>query len=213
MRQPGGFGDFRVGVVVASAHLGHRLQHGHALQHGGHFFQRRGGAQAVQAQRFGGFHHRAPVATRQRINQPEHITAVHAAQHGAHAGLVNAARAESNRLIGQRERIAHRATRGTREQAQRLRLGGHVFNAQHTNQMFQNGFRCHRSQVELQAARQHGGRDFLRVGRGEHEFEVFRRLFQRLEHGVERRVRQHVNFVNHEDFKAPDDRLVNRLLQ
>ena len=166
LRQPGGFGDFRVGVVVACAHLGHGLQHGHALQHGGHFFQRRGGAQAVQAQRLGGFHHRAPVATRQRFDQAKHIAAVHAAQHGAHAGFVDTARAKGNRLIRQRQCIAHRAARRARQQAQRLRLGRHIFSPQHANQMLQHRFRRHRAQVKLQAARQHRGRHFLRVGRG-----------------------------------------------
>ena len=80
-------------------------------------------------------------------------------------------------------------------------------------QMLQNRLGCHRPKVKLQAARQHGGRYFLRVGRGQYKFKVFGRLFQRFEHGVERRVRQHVHFVNHEDLEAPHDRLVNRLLQ
>jgi len=71
----------------------------------------------------------------------------------------------------------------------------------------------HRPQVELQAAREHRDRDFLRVGRGQHELEVFGGLFQRLEHRVERGVREHVHFVDHEDLEAALHRFVDRLLQ
>ena len=79
--------------------------------------------------------------------------------------------------------------------------------------MLKNSLRCHGPQIELQAAREHGDRHFLRIGGGKYKLEVFRRLFQGFEHRIERGVRQHVYFVNHEDFKAPLHRLVNRLLQ
>ena len=94
-----------------------------------------------------------------------------------------------------------------------MRLGLHVLKRQHLNQVFAHGFGGHRPQVELQAARQHGGGHFLRIGRGQHELEVVGRLLQRLEHGVERRVRQHVNLVDHEDLEAAHDRLVHRLFE
>ena len=73
--------------------------------------------------------------------------------------------------------------------------------------------RCHRPQVELQAARQHGRGHFLRVGRREHEFEVVGRLFERFQHRVERGRRQHVHFVDHVDLEAADDRLVDGLVE
>ena len=79
--------------------------------------------------------------------------------------------------------------------------------------MLHHRFRSHRPQIELQAARQHSGRDFLRVGRGQYKLEVIGRLFKRFQHGVESRVRQHVHFVNHEDLETPDDWFVNRLFQ
>ena len=53
----------------------------------------------------------------------------------------------------------------------------------------------------------------MRVGGGQHKFEVFGRLFERFEHGVERRVREHVHFVDHEDLKAALHRFIHRLLQ
>ena len=79
-------------------------------------------------------------------------------------------------------------------------------------QVLQHRLRSHGAQVELQAARQHGDRHFLRVSGGEHKFQIFRRLFERLQHRVERGVGQHVHFVNHEDFEATLHGLVNGLL-
>ena len=79
--------------------------------------------------------------------------------------------------------------------------------------MGEYGLRCHRAQVELQAAREHCDRHFLRISRGEDEFEVFGRLFQRFEHGVKSRVREHVHLIDHEDLEAPLHRFVDRLLQ
>ena len=58
----------------------------------------------------------------------------------------------------------------------------------------------HVAQHELQAAAEHGNGDFVRVGGGQDEFDVFGRLFQRFEHGVERGFGEHVHFVNDIDF-------------
>jgi len=141
------------------------------------------------------------------------MAAVHAAQHLAHTGFLQLAAAKGNRLVGQAQRIAHGAARRTREQAQRLRLGRYVFLRQHTGEVLEHRLGRHRPQVELQAAREHRDRHFLRIGRGQHELEVFGGLFQRLEHRVERGVREHVHFVDHEDLEAALHRFVNRLLQ
>ena len=99
------------------------------------------------------------------------------------------------------------------DQPQRCRLGADAFRRQHLTQVFVNGLRCHRAQIELQTTRQHRHGHLLRIRGGQHELQVFRRLFQRLEHGVERRVGQHVHFVDHEDLEAPLHRLVHRLFQ
>ena len=56
-------------------------------------------------------------------------------------------------------------------------------------------------QVEPLAAREDGGQDLLRVGRGEHELHVLGRLFEGLEQRVERRRREHVDFVNDVDLE------------
>ena len=105
LRQPGRLARFRVSVFIGferrGHHVWHGLQHRHALQHGGHFFQRRRCAQAVDAQRFRCFHHGFAIAPGQRIEQLEDIAAVHAAQHQPHTALRQAARTKSNRLVRQ----------------------------------------------------------------------------------------------------------------
>ena len=53
----------------------------------------------------------------------------------------------------------------------------------------------------------------MRVCCSEHKLQVVGRLFQRFEHGIESRVRQHVHLVDHEDLEAPDNRFVDGLLQ
>ena len=60
----------------------------------------------------------------------------------------------------------------------------------------------HLLQIELQAARQHCDRDFLRVGRGQDKFHMLRRFFQRFQHGIERVVGQHVHLIDHVDLEA-----------
>ncbi len=141
------------------------------------------------------------------------MAAVHAAQHLAHSGFLQLAAAEGNRLVGQAERVAHGTARGAGQQPQGLRLGGHVLGGEHAGEVLQHRLGRHGPQVELQAAREHRDRHLLWIGGGQHELEVFRRLLQRLEHGVERRVREHVHFVDHEDLEAPLHRLVDGLLQ
>jgi hypothetical protein len=121
--------------------------------------------------------------------------------------------AERDRLVGDRQRIAHRATRRSRQQAQRAGLGGDAFVSQHPRQMLAHRAHAHRPQVELQAARQHRRRHLLRIGGRQHELQILGRLFQRLQHRVERGVRQHVHFVDHVDLEATDHRLVDRLVE
>ena len=58
------------------------------------------------------------------------------------------------------------------------------------------------AQVKTLAARQHRDRHLADFGGGEHEFGVLRRLFQRLQEGVERRRREHVDFVDDVDLVA-----------
>ena len=68
-------------------------------------------------------------------------------------------------------------------------------------------------QVELQAARQHGDRQLLRVRGRQQELDVRRRLLERLQERVERVRRQHVDFVDQVDLVAPACRQVLDVLE
>ena len=202
-----------VGVFAVVRHAGHHLHHRHALQQHGHVFQRGGGRHALQAQGIHVVHHGGPIAIGQSTDELQHMAAVHAAQHLAHAGFLQLAVAKGNGLVGQAQRVAHGAACGAGQQAQGQRLGAQLLGGQHLGQVFKHRLGGHGAQVELQTTRKHRHRHFLRVGRGQHELQIFGGFFQGLQHRVERGVGQHVHLVDHEDLEAPLHRFVNRLLQ
>ena len=68
-------------------------------------------------------------------------------------------------------------------------------------------------QVELQAARQHGHRQLLRIGGREQELDVRRRLLERLQQRVERVRREHVHFVDQVDLVAAARRRVLHVVE
>ena len=208
LRQPLG-----VRIFPVVGHAGHHLHHGHALQEHGHVFQGGRRRHPLSAQSVHLRHHRGAIGHRQSANQVQHMAAVHTAQHLTHTRLLHQTIAKGNRLVGQAQSIAHRAAGGPGQQTQGQRLGRQLLSAQHTGQVFKHRLGRHGPQVELQAARQHRHRHLLRVGCGQDKFQVLGRLFERLQHSVERRVRQHVHLIDHEDLEAPLHRLVNRLLQ
>ncbi len=141
------------------------------------------------------------------------MAAVHTAQHVPYRVFRQPTSAERDGLIGQRQCIAHRPPRRTRQQPQRLRVHGNRLGLQYPCQMVTYRLGRHRPQVELQATRQHRDRNLLGIGRRQHELQIVWRFFQRLEHRIECRRRQHVHFVDHEDLEAALHRLVYRLLQ
>ncbi|EHM52062.1 hypothetical protein HMPREF9080_02554 [Cardiobacterium valvarum F0432] len=72
---------------------------------------------------------------------------------------------------------------------------------------------AHVFQVKLQAAREDGCGQFLRVGGSKDEFDVFRRLFECLQQGIEAAGRKHVYFVNEIDFVVTFDRGIGDVVQ
>ena len=106
------------------------------------------------------------------------------------------------RLIEQRQRVAHRAFGGARDQRQRRRLGLDVFLGGDAFEMLDQQRGIDAAQIEALAARQHRHRHLADFGGGEDELGVRRRLFQRLEQRVERGARQHVHFVEDIDLVA-----------
>ena len=70
----------------------------------------------------------------------------------------------------------------------------------------------HPPQRKALAARQHGHRDAVHLGRREDEDDVGRRLLERLQQRVEGVLREHVNFVDDVDLVAAGDRPVTHPL-
>ena len=54
-------------------------------------------------------------------------------------------------------------------------------------------------QIELQTAREYRDQNFLRIRGGKNELDVGRRLFQRLEHGIECMRSELMHFIDHVD--------------
>ena len=79
--------------------------------------------------------------------------------------------------------------------------------------MTQYLLRRHVAQHKLQTTAEHRHRHFLRIGGRQYEFHMLRRLFQRFEHGIEGRLRQHVHFVDDIDFVATHARRVLGVFQ
>ena len=130
----------------------------------------------------------------------------------AHDAFLEPAAAVGDRLVGEREPVAHRTARGARQQPQRTVVEGHAFGAEHLPQVLAHGGRCHRPQVELQAAAQHRRQHLLRVGGREHEFQIVRRLLERLQQRIEGVLGELVRLVDHEDLVAADAGLVGGAL-
>ena len=142
------------------------------------------------------------IAARQRIEQVDHPGAVGEAEHLAHRIGAHEACRMRDRLIEQRQRIAHRAFRRTRDDAERFGLDLDILFRGDIGKMLHQHVGLDPAQIEPLAARQHRDRDFSDFGGGEDEFGVLRRLFQRLEERVEGRGREHVDFVDDVDLVA-----------
>ena len=141
------------------------------------------------------------------------MAAVYAAQHLAHARFLHHPIAKGDRLVGQAQGIAHRATGSAGQKAQSQRLCFQLLSSQHLGQVFKNRLGGHGPQVELQTTREHRHGHFLRIGRGQHELQILGGFFEGLQHRVERGVGQHVHLVDHEDLEPALHRFVDRLLQ
>ena len=139
------------------------------------------------------------IALHQGRQHGADLGTVHRAQHGAHALLAQRTTGVGDGLVEQRQAVAQRAVGGARELGDGGRIGLDGFRTQDLRHLPADLFLVQALEVELQAARQHGDRQLLRVGGGEQELDVFRRLLQRLQQRVERRFRQHVHFVDQID--------------
>ena len=178
------------------------LRYGNFGEQGRQLIERAGERQTAREHFISHRHHRGGVAGNQCIEHAHKIGGVDGAKHAAHGFFGHLARAIGDGLIGERERIAHAARSPLRDQAQARLLkidflfGEHVFEVRDDLRL------RHLLEVELQAARQHRHRNLLRVGGGEDELHMLGRLFERLQHRVERSVGEHVHLVDHQHLVA-----------
>ncbi len=107
-----------------------------------------------------------------------------------------------NRLIEQRERIAHRTFGRTRNDAKRLGFGFDALFRRDVGKMRHQHIGLDAAQVETLAARQHRDRHLPDLGGGENEFRMLRRLFQRFQKRVEGCGGEHMDFVDDVDLVA-----------
>ena len=145
------------------------------------------------------------IALHHRLEQIDHPCAVGQPQHRADNLAIDLARAMGNRLIEQRQRVAHRAFGGTRHQRQRFGVDLHPFQPADFGEMGNHHRGFDPSEVEPLAARQDGHGHLTDIGGRKNEFGVRRRLFQRFQKGIERAFRQHVHFVDDIDLVARRD--------
>ena len=124
------------------------------------------------------------------------------------ASLDRAARRgrKRDRLVEQRQPVAHRAVGGAGDQAERRGLDRDPFRLGDPAIMRDQQLHRHAAQREALAARQHRHRHLVDLGRREDEFDVGRRLFERLQQRVEGVLREHVDFVDDVDLVPRRDR-------
>ena len=131
----------------------------------------------------------------------------------ATSAALTSALAIGDRLVEQRQAVAHRAFGGARDHAQRLVLDRDLLGPGDLGEDARiSSVRIHAPQVETLAARQDGDRNFADLGRGEDELHMRRRLFQRLQQRIEGVLRQHVHFVDDVDLVARLDRRIAHAL-
>ena len=183
--------------------LRHGFGHRHVMQQADQIGQHRFEIRRQLRQRLDFVHYLTDIARHQRAQNRQHAVARHRAQHVAHLGFTHCAAAKGNRLIQQAEAVAHAAVGAFGQQLQRGQFVLNAFGLQNVLQLAENVAHCHALQIELQAARQNGHRQFLRVGGSEQELDVRRRLFQRFQQRIETALGKHVHLVDQVHLVTP----------
>ena len=96
---------------------------------------------------------RRRVSLGNRFQHSVKKTIVHRAEHGAHRRLAHIPRRVGNRLVQQRQRVAHAAAGGCRNEPERRILALDLLFCHHALQVLRDRRRGHLLEVELQAAR------------------------------------------------------------
>ena len=117
-----------------------------------------------------------------------------------------------DRLIQNRKRIAHRSVSGLGKQCECVFIGFDLFAANEIAQLTDNVIEFNRPETEVLAARANGLRNIFRLGRCQHENDVVRRLFQRLQQRIEGGIGDLVSFVENVNLEAIAGRAIARCL-
>ena len=141
----------------------------------------------------------AGVARKQRGGEIKEELAPRRAQHIAREGEVHLPVRVGKADVEDAEGVAHRAFGGAGDLVQGLFRGRAADAAQHHHHALDHGLHAQTPKIEALAAGEDGGGEPLRLGGGEDEHGVGRRLFQRFQKRVERAGGEHVYLVDDVD--------------
>ena len=193
--------------------LRYHLGHGNALQRRNQFGQHAGKVRALLRQ-LGHRRHEGPRITgNQRFENRKHLAMIDSAQHVAYFSHLQLAVAKGNGLVGQTQRVTHRAIGRASQKPQRLLIKANLLVGEYVLQVLDHLLRRHVLERELQAARENGDRQLLRISGGQQKLDVFRRLFEGFQQCIETVTGQHVHFVDQVDLEAPTGRCVLHVFQ
>ena len=142
------------------------------------------------------------VALDERGRQLVHDSAIGDAEDARHVIAGQLVAAEGDHLVEQAHCVAHRAGGLAGQHLHPARAGLDLLEGEHLVEALRDGLRRYELEVVALAAREDGDRDLLHLGRREDELHVRRRLLERLQEGVPRRRREHVDLVDHVDLEA-----------
>ncbi len=117
-----------------------------------------------------------------------------------------------HQLVEQRQRVARRSAAGAHDERQHAGRDLHTLEVAHFLHVFEHLGRRHEPERVVVGARADGADDLLGLGRREDELDVFRRLFDDLQQGIEPLRRDHVRLVEDEDLVAVAGRREDRPL-
>ncbi len=144
---------------------------------------------------------RVNFAREHRATQFQNLPLRGETKHREHIGFFDFVAAKTDELIERGFGIAHPAVRPARNSVKCRFIHGNFFFFCDVAKVVDDERRRNASQIEALAARKNGRQHLFGIGRGEHEFHVRRRLFERLEQRVERRRREHVHLVDDVDLE------------
>ncbi|VVZ97019.1 hypothetical protein HALO32_03134 [Halomonas lysinitropha] len=194
----------RLPVAMAVIHgIGHHLGDRQAMQHAGDVIEYRGKVRPLLGQ--GGHLGQQPggIDRGQGLDQPQDMAMVESTEHRRHVGMMHLALAKGDRLVGKAHGVAHGALGGLAQQPEGTLLEGHLLGFEYLGQVADDALGRHMLEGELQTARQHRGRQLLRIGGRQQKLHVRGRLLQGLQQGIEAAGGEHVHLIDEVHLVAP----------